>query len=257
MGVEEADLPDQLKDKVIKRGKKGPVGQIVVRRISGVENNAAARTARQFEENVGGKEDIAEKLEAVKAGLNKEQLFLLELLKIPGSKKKLPRLLAESGAEMTGVMGAYTRGALLIGQTEAIIEAAKNLPRVMKDLAVHALDGQGACSICAGSGQVAPKAGGKQETKPCPLCHGSGTSLQSSKHKEFAITKIMEVGKLIERGPMVQVNQQTAVVNNNGVGIGATMEKVAMMADEILHGRRSTPPKVEEVIEAEVVDVSE
>lgn len=252
LGVEERDLPDALKDKVIKRGKRGPVGQIVVKRVSGVVDNAASRTARTFEENVGGLGEIADKLEAIKPSLNKEQLVLLDLIRADPGKRKLARLLADSGAELTGIMSSFARGALILGQTEAIIEAARNLPRVMKDLALHALDGKKTCYVCCGSGTVAPKKGATRETKVCPLCRGEKEMIQSSKHKEFAVTKILEVGKMIEKGPMVQVNQQTAVVNNNSGGAGIAMEKIAMMADEILHGRVG-PAFADEVIEGEVV----
>lgn len=243
----ERELPDQLKDSITKRGKRGPVGQIVVRRVSGVVDNAAARTAKQFEDNIGGKEELADKLEAVKGSLSKEQLALLDMIRGDTTNRRLPRFLAETGAELTGVMTAYARGALLVGQTEAIVEAARNLPRVMKDLALHALDGKKACYVCSGTGAVAPKKGALKETKVCPLCRGEKEMVQSSKHKEFAVTKILEVGKMIERGPMVQVNQQTAVrVDATGGSTGMAMEKIALMADKILHDRV-------DVVEAEVV----
>lgn len=244
----EHELPDALKDKIIKRGRKGPLGQIVVRDVSGVVDNAAYRTARTFEENVGGKEDIAEKLAAVGETLTKDQKLLLIMLTEPSSKKQFPRLLAESGAELTGVMSAYTRGALLLGQTQAIIEAARNLPRIAKDLASHALDGRGVCEVCVGTGKVTPKQGSLQETKECPLCRGTGDKITSSKHKEFAVDKLLEIGKMIEkRGPMVQVNQQVGVRVERS---GSTMETFALMADEILHGRKKPEG---DVIEAEVV----
>lgn len=251
MGVKEEKLPAQLRDSIVKKGKKGPLGQMVVRQISGVVENACSKTARMFEDNVGGKEDIAEKLLMVRESLNKDQQVLLSLLLEPTSKKQFPRLLAESGAELTGVMTAYTRGALLLGQTQAIIEAARNLPRVAKDLAAHALDGTGVCDVCAGSGKVAPRKGGLEETKACPMCRGEGTKITTSKHKEFAVEKILEIGKMVEkRGPMVQVNQQVGVKVNGGGG--STMETFALMADEILHGRGKSP----DVVEAEVVDAT-
>lgn len=247
--MSEDQLPEPLRDKIIKKGPKGPTGQLIVRRITGVENNKAAQIVRQFEENTGGKEDIVEKLEAIRDTLPRGQLVLLELLK-SNSKKKLPRLLAETNVELGSLMKSYSNGALMLGQTAAIIEAARNLPRVMKDLASHALDGTQVCSVCVGSGKVTARKGESEETKGCPMCRGTGETLISSKHKKFAVQKILEVGKMVEKhGPTVNVNQQVGVKVSGG---GAVMEKIALMADEILHGRpvHASP---EEIVEAEVI----
>lgn len=250
--MSEEEMPEVLKDKVIKRGKKGPLGQLVVRQISGVENNRAAQMVRTFEENTGGKDEICEKLEAVKDQLPKGQLALLELLKT-NTKKKLPRLMAETGVELGGLMKSYAQGALLLGQTAAIAEAARNLPRIIKDLASHALDGEGVCSVCVGTGEVARKKGEREETQVCPLCRGSRVQSTSSKHKEFAVQKLLETSKMVERGgPIVNVNQQVGV-KVGPVGGGVAMEKMALLADEILHGRPVQALPSPEVIEAEVV----
>lgn len=255
--MSEEDLPESLKDSVIKKTRKTELGQIVVRRISGVENNKGAQIVRQFEENTGGRGEIIEKMEAVIESLPKNQLLLLDALKAD-NKRKLARLLAETGVTLPSLMKSYTQGALLLGQTLAIQEAARNLPRILKDLASHALDGTGVCSICVGSGKVPARKGEREETRKCPLCRGNGTTTTISKHKEFAVQKILEVAKMTEKatGPTVNVNQQVGVKVSGGGG--GTMEKISMMADEILHGRPvrslSQPSPDPEVIEAEVVD---
>lgn len=226
------------------------MGQLVVRSITGVENNRAAQIVRQFEENTGGKEDIIEKMEAVRETLPKNQLELLELLKT-NTKKKLPRLMAETKVELGSLMKSYTQGALTLGQTAAIAIAAQNLPRVAKDLASHALDGTGTCSVCVGSGKVPARKGDTKETLDCPMCRGTGAVMTSSKHKEFAIQKILEMGKMIEGkgGAVVNVNQQVGIKVGS---VGATMEKMALLADEILHGRTVANPQPQ-IIDAEVV----
>lgn len=251
-GMSESELPPQLRDRVIHRTRKGPLGQLVVRSVTGVENNRAAQIVRQFEENTGGKDDIIEKMEAVRETLSKPQLELLELLKT-NTKKKLPRLMAECKVELGSLMKSYTQGALSLGQTAAIAIAAQNLPRVAKDLAAHALDGTGSCSVCVGSGKVPARKGETKDTIECPGCHGSGTVMVSSKHKEFAVQKILEMGKMIEGkgGPIVNVNQQVGIKVGS---VGATMEKMALLADEILHGRTASNPEPE-ITDAEVVPV--
>jgi hypothetical protein len=119
-GMSEDQLPEPLRDKIIKKGPKGPTGQLIVRRITGVENNKAAQIVRQFEENTGGKEDIVEKLEAIRDTLPRGQLVLLELLK-SNSKKKLPRLLAETNVELGSLMKSYSNGALMLGWNAGLL----------------------------------------------------------------------------------------------------------------------------------------
>ena len=114
-GVAENAMPPTLQNAIVKRTRKGPLGAVQVKRMTGVVNNSASRTLRRFEENVGGKDDVIEKLEALGGRLTKEQSKLLDLLKVP-SKKGLVLLTAESGAEPVALMKAYATGCIELGK---------------------------------------------------------------------------------------------------------------------------------------------
>lgn len=244
-------VPRSLQNVVVKKSKKGPVGQLVIRRITGIDHkSSAAMLVKRFEENVGGRDDVEEKLSCVKDNLPKDVAAVLALMKLkPGMK--LPRVIAEAGADVAQVMSWYAKGAIYLGQVECAIEAHRNMPKVVKDLISHALDQTDVCTVCYGTGTVAKKHGAQMENETCPLCRGSKYATVSSKHKEFAVQKLLEITKMVEKGPLVSVNQQVGVkVDGSGVEAGA-LSKVAHLADEILYGRR--PLLAENVVDAEVV----
>lgn len=245
MGMTEAKLPLALRDTIVKRTKRGPIGALAIRNMSGMVHSPALKIVRTFEKNVGGKEEVAAKLEAVRDQLTPEQLKLLVLLKAP-SKKALARLMLDAGAEPVGVMSAFAKGCVVLGKIEAAIEAHKNLPGLIKDLYRHALDQEEVCKICVGLKEVPQRSNAPGGIKvPCPGCDGSGVSLRSSKHKEFAHRQLLEVTKLVERGPAVQVNQQVAISGGRQMGY---FEKMLDTADNI-----SFPEQKERIIDAEVV----
>lgn len=248
MGVKEARLPAQLRDTTIKRSRKGPLGAIVVKSMSGIVPNPAHTIVKKFERNIaGGREDIVEKLEAVRPSLNKEQLILLDLLRKP-SKKTLSHLMADAQVEPMGVMNAYMRGCVELQKMEALIAAHKELPAVVKDLARHALDKEDVCGVCVGSGMVKGRQNALKETRKCPLCDGSGKKYTTSDHKEFATTKLLEITKMTTKeGPAISVTQNVGVKVNGGVQRGF-MERMLETSDKILYPER--PP---DVVEAEMV----
>ncbi len=248
MGTVEDDLPPMLKDSVVAKSKKGPIGQLMVKNMSGIVTNTALKTVRTFEQNVGGKEEIAEKLSAVSDILTPEQKQLLMLLRT-SSPKGLARLMAETGVEPVSVMGAYAKGCVVLGKINAAIEAHRNLPNLIKDLYRHALDKETVCKVCVGLKEVPTMAGAPTSKKvKCPQCEGSGVSLVASKHKEFAHRQLLEVTKMVnEKGPgtSVQVTQQVAVTGGRQAGF---FEKMLEAADNI-----AFPEQKQHIIDAEVV----
>jgi hypothetical protein len=253
MGVEEKRLPVELRDRVIKKSRKGPIGAIVVREFSGLESSVATKTVRKFEENItGGREDICEKLEAVADELRPEQLELLKLLRVP-SKKSLAHLMAEAKVEPTSIMNAYARGAVALGKVQAAIIAHNGLPTIMKDLLRHAVDGTGVCTVCVGTGKVPLRKGGKDEG-PCPMCEGVGKHFKSSEYKEFALQKLLEATRVIGTPGQTQVNvnQQVAVGGGKAAGF---FEKMLETSDAILYPEQKKAEKAD-IVEAEVVDAN-
>ncbi len=255
-GVKEPRLPALLRDGIIGGSKKGPVGKVVVRAMSGVESNTASRVIGQFEENVGGKEEVAAKLAAL-PDLPEDLKGLVKLIE-GGGKRSLAYLIAEAKVEPTKVMRAYARGCVEMGVVMAAIEAHKHLPRVIKDLYYHALDREELCKTCVGSGMVKQKPQYGVETQLCIICEGTGRLLTSSKHKEWAGTKVLEITKMVEKGGVqVNVNQQSATFSGGGGSFsGGFMEKVLLATDAILNpapSRRELPPAPPDIVEAEVV----
>jgi hypothetical protein len=246
-GVAPADIPEQFQDSVIAKTRKGKLGQIVLKRISGLQSGAALRVVQKFEENVGGKEDVAEKLAAISGELTKEQRRLLDILSAGSSKKSLARVLAEAGAEPIGVMHAYARGALELGKLAAAIQCHNNLPAVAEELVKMSLSKAGICHPCGGSGKLHAKSSDHQDTEPCTFCLGNGVT-NESKHKEFAISKLIDMEGLIKKEPAVQV----AIGVKVGNGEGSVFTRMMKATDEVLYRK----PASEQTIEAEVVETS-
>lgn len=248
MGVEDRELPEALQNKIVLRSPKGPLGQIKVRRQTGLENNTALKMVKKFEENIGGQDELIEKLEAVREELPQNQLDLLEALKEPSNRKSLARLMVDHRVEPTAVMNQFAKGCVALGRVGAAIEAHRNLPAVVKALVRDALeDVKEVCSVCVGTGSMRPRKGTIQETKVCPGCAGSGQSARASELKQFAIGKLLEVTELVKKGGQtINVGQSVTVKTGNG---GGFMERMMQTSDQILYGR----PK--DVVEAELVSV--
>lgn len=243
-GVEESALPLSLQNVPVAKSRKGPAGAIVVRRMTGVVDNGASRLMRKFEQNVGGKEEVVEKLEAVEHRLNEREKQLLQLLRLP-SKKGLARLVAEAGAEPTQLMKKFAEGCIELGKVEAAIEAHRNLPGLVKSLYKHALSEYGVCGACGGTGTLHRKSTDHMETIPCTFCETTGVEAPS-KLKEFATRQLLEVTKSVEKGGGVTVNTQVGVKVDAG-GAVSVFEKMMKASDEVLY-RRDRP------VEAEVVE---
>lgn len=247
LGMPEGKMPIQLRDFVVAKTKKGPIGSLVVRNMTGLENNTAMEITRKFEQNVGGKEEVAEKLASL-PDLPEETKALVAIIR-DGSKKSLARIAAECGVEPTSLMRQYARGCVELGVVNAAIEAHRDLPRLVKDLMYnHALDKMGACGTCAGSGMVKKNPNYKKDTLKCPQCEGSGKGLTSSPHKQFAARTILEMTKQIGGKEGVTVNVQQNVATFGGGG--SFMEKTLLANEEILNPARA---RAVDIVEAEIV----
>lgn len=108
-------IPEELKNKVRKR-VRSKLGTLALA-TNGMIKNAPLATVRRFEENVGGKEVVAEVLTMLQGEgklSEKEQMFL-EHLQAPGSRRKsLARIITEVGVNPMKVMSLYTKGCIEI-----------------------------------------------------------------------------------------------------------------------------------------------
>ncbi|MGH7274449.1 MAG: hypothetical protein ACREIQ_08345, partial [Nitrospiria bacterium] len=244
--MSESEIPEQLRNVVVKRSKRDALGQIVVRRMSGLDVSPASNVLRRFEAVTEGKDDIAEKLEAVQGSLSKEGQHFLSLIKDKKEgRKSVAHLVAEAGWRPLAAMEAYAKGAIALGKLEAATLAAKEQPAIVKDLMRHALDQTDVCMTCVGAGRVPRAPGQTKEKDVCPACEGRGKRLTISEHKEFSMGKLLEYTQMIPKAGGMNVNVQ----QNVGVkvdGGGSFMAKVLRANEEVLYGR-------EKVVEAEVV----
>ena len=248
--VPEHRIPPQFRDVVVKKSKKDKMGQIVVRQHSGVVQNTAHKALAQFEKNVGGREEIVEKLEALyfREGSSKGLQRLSEALR-GKSKKSLSRIVADCDCSPLEVMDAYARACIALAQVECAIEAHRNLPTLYKDLVRHAIDQEGLCPACVGTGTQRRRSKDHKETQVCIVCSGSGKSLKVSDHKQFAARQLLEVTKQVDsgKGPTINVNQAVGIKMGEG---GSFFEKMVGAADEALYGRKKAP----DIIEADIVE---
>lgn len=237
-GVPDEQLPEFLQDKVVKKSRKGKVGQIVVRQLSGVQKNPAAQLARKLENEIApSRDDLVEKLEASPtAGKQIKEVAAL-LLSRPDFS--LARAIAECKADVAGVLDHYAKGALALKKMETVLQLYQEMPHLMRDIMRHAIDKEVDCEICLGVGKVPFKGGGKSLTSKCPRCGGTGRCWQSSEHKEFAVNKVLQLSEMAPggRGPLVEV-KQAVQVNQGGAG-SDVLAKLSKAADEILYGTAS------------------
>lgn len=232
------------------KSRKDKLGAITVRKFSGPDNNAAYRTAKEFERRAGGTGDIAEKFEALGDGLPKPMRILAKALRA-APKTGLVKILATEQASLIQAMKWYARGAVELAQIDAAIEMHRNLPPVVKDIARHALDQEGVCQQCLGTGTQRQKSTDSKETQECKLCQGAGMLLVSSPHKEWAAKAILNATGVEKQKAGSEIN---VAVGINVAGGKSYSERVIDMADRLLHGQEAGDDKAGDVIEAEVVE---
>jgi hypothetical protein len=252
LNIPENERPKRLRDSVVKRSKKGPAGMIMVKRVEGVVNNTAKQLVKQFESNTAGRDDIIEKLEAAKGEgvLSEGDQRLLVLMRAAPRSKSLAHLIADAKTEPLGVMKAYAKGCVVLGQVQAAIEAHSRLPALAKDIFRHALDRVVECGVCVGSGRVATRPSSStvtMESKRCTACHGEGSTTVVSDHKQWAAKAALEMtGQIKSPGSTnVNVQQNVAVAPGSAVGF---MERILQASDKILYNKV-------DVVEAEILRV--
>lgn len=249
--IKRKHIPPFLRNDILFQTKKDPLfGRIQVKRMTGLTGGPATAIVRKFEEILDGREDLEEKLYAVEEKLGPDELKLIELLK--GKKNKsLATVFAEASVKPSRILKLYAEGALALGKVQSAIQVAHEQPQVVKDLLRHALDQEKVCKTCVGTGKVKERSNSLKENLECPSCHGSGYSLKSSKHKQFAMDKVLQIGKIVDpptKGPQVNVSQQVGVALR--VGGGGFMEKILKTSDEVLYGRPREAPIDVQAIEA-------
>ncbi len=251
--VAQRHIPPFLRNDIVSLSPRDSFGRIAVKRMTGLVPSPATSIVRKFEEMLsqGGdpRAEVVEKLRAVEDRLSVEEKAFVELCESAGKQKGLARLMAEAEVRPSRVLKLFADGAIALGKIHSAIEVSRNQPQIVKDLMRNALDQEGVCQTCVGTGVVKQTKKSAEETMKCPSCEGSGHRLRSSKHKEWAMDKVLEIGKLVEK-PSSGKGVNVAVQQNVGVSVdkgGGFVERMLKTSDEVLYGRKAIP--------AEVVDV--
>lgn len=229
-------------NKVLAKSRKGALGQIVVKR-QGVQPDKCARIVKQFEDNVGGKLDVADKLMAVQDKLTDREKLLIEFITDPKRKRtRLAHHIAEAQVDPAAIIKKYSEGALVLGQAEALAEAARALGPIARDLVRQATVEKVACVLCLGRGKVpASRFVGDLEEVLCTACKGKGGEEKTGKNYQFAVQKLLDMTKMGK--PENEVNVNVGVQTNISSNF---MERLAKMTE--------VPTSISIEAEAEILD---
>ena len=237
-------LPPEMRNATVFRSKKGPMGQVVVRRWTGVDTNYASRALRTFVKNVGDSNEAIAHTMASNPTVTKEIRRLSDALLDPkNSKKSLAWVVAETGTDAAAVVEHYAKGAVHLKKWECVAMAAQDMPRMVREMIRFSLPKKGLCRTCLGARKIVVRNGRKPATEEvCLTCGGEGWTGELSKEALFAMDKLTEISQLIEKkGPLVAVQQNTTMVSGgNGSRL---MEKIVGLSDE------------QDIVDGEVVEL--
>lgn len=234
------------------RSKRDKLGAITLRKMSGPDNNAAYRTAKEFEERAGGKEAVAEKIEALGDQAPTEMRELAKALRAEKPQRALAAVLAERKVSLLRTMQTYQKGCVELAQLDAAIEMHRNLPAVVKDISRHALDQPGVCQQCLGTGSLRAQSNHSKETLECKFCQGTGEVLVSSPHKEWTAKAILNATGVEKKAPGTAVNVAVGVNMAEGKSYS---ERIVDLADRTLYAQDEAEGTPEEApVDAEVVE---
>lgn len=207
-----------------------------------------SKALRTLEVQAGGRDGLARMLLFLPAPTVAQTDFLALLES--GDERPLTALLKEVGLTPSALASAVVTAKMEFEREVAKASAVEAMPDVVEDLRKHALDSPRRCPRFCYKPAVGIKTVVKLGTEEaiCPECDGTGQTIQSSPHKQYAMTYIGKIAKLPEDGgPGVQVNVQ----NNMGVKVGTSslISDLAKAVHTASVVRRLDP----EVVEATVV----
>lgn len=233
-------LPADLRNNVVQRSRKGPLGQVKVKRFTGLVPNSTTRILKKFEQQAGGLSQVGLALAA--SGATSDSISkVIDMIADPAQGRKgLARIVAAAKADPAVVISMYTKGVLALGHAHTIAEIAKDLPRVGRQLVREALPQKVVCRSCFGAKVIVQR--GKEY--PCRMCDGQGSKEELGPHFEFASRQLFELAGMTQKqgGVNVAVNTQT----NVQVGGASLLERLTAVSDSIIHNTK-------DVVEAEVL----
>lgn len=207
-----------------------------------------SKALKTLEVQAGGRDGLARMLLFLPAPTS-AQTDLLDLLE-SGDKRPLTALLREVGLTPSALASAVVTAKMEFEREVAKASAVEAMPDVVEDLRKHALDGPRRCPRFCYKPAVGIKTVVKLGTEEaiCPECDGTGQTIQSSQHKQWAANYLGKISKLPEESvPGVQVNVQ----NNMGVKVGTS----SLLSDlaKVVHNASMVRSLPDESVEAEVV----
>lgn len=228
--LRQTQMPAVLADSPILRSRKGVLGQITVKRFSGVAHNQARKTLEGFVERTGeDREGISGMLKCSPRAPKGIQRLAEALVDPRNSRKSIAYLVAETQADVADVIEHYAKGAVHLRKWEAVAAAALQLPAVMRDLIRYAVPRRTLCRTCLGAGQVPGQRNHKKAKEPCQTCSSSGWEGIIDKESQYAIDKVLQIAQVIEEKGSIQVQQNMQVNANLD---GRLMERIVGMSDD-------------------------
>lgn len=207
-----------------------------------------SKALKVLEAQAGGRDGLARMLLFLPAPTT-AQTDLLALLE-SGDARPLTALLKEVGLTPAALASSVVTAKMEFEREVAKASAVEAMPEVVEDLRRHALDGPRRCPRFCYKPTTGIKTVVKLGTEEaiCPECDGTGQTIQSSQHKQWAANYLGKISKLPEdTGPGVQVNVQ----NNVGVKVG-TSSLISDLAKAV-HTASMVRKLDPEVVEATVV----
>ncbi len=222
-----------LSNRVTHKSRQGELGRVIVRRFSGVDQNKAHQALVKFQQNTEeSHEGIASTLMASKT-LPKGMRRVAEALLDPKNKRKsLSFLVAENGADAADVIEHYAKGAVQLNRYEVLAMAAKEMPRVIRDLIRYTIPKKTLCKTCLGHKEITVQGKhGKRLPEKCLTCQGTGWEGDLGKGNEFAIEKVAAIAGFLQDSAKNSVNVQVQQNNVTQVTQGRLMERILGLSE--------------------------
>ena len=105
---------------VVAKSRRDRLGAVTLRKFSGPDNNAAYRTAKEFEERAGGREGVDAKIEALGDTA-------------PAEMRELAKALQNVLAFLEIALSGLNEGDTIRSVTRSLIEAADLKPHLLTD----------------------------------------------------------------------------------------------------------------------------
>lgn len=210
----------------------------------------AAAAIDSLERHFGGREKLLDALILAPIDDDDPLAYVIGLIADPRVDARSLSDICRAGKVSVGeVMEAYKRGAYAQMQVEVIAAVAANTPVIVRDVLRQAQPHEEVCVRCHGETVIRPEGQPDAAPTPCPLCRGTGVSLQPGTidHAKLALDL---AGLTSKRTPGVVIDQRTQMADTSPGGL----VKMLGAIDALLYPRTAPRTIDAAVIDADPVD---